>query len=193
MSEKELAMENGENLPKKVLAVIHDADFGLENGDEENYDLMLSARAVLVNEWGEVGLIDASGYNYYKLPGGSIEEGESVRQALGREVVEEAGYESEVLDGLGQVIEYRKRFNTKNISYIYLCRATDLVGDGLTEFEKERGFKLEWFKDIDAAIEAVKQSDPVEFEGDNDSVYAARFYVRRELAALEEAKRVLAT
>lgn len=41
-----------------------------------------AARTVIINEEGLVALIEAKGGIYYKIPGGGIEDGETVEQPL---------------------------------------------------------------------------------------------------------------
>jgi 8-oxo-dGTP pyrophosphatase MutT (NUDIX family) len=50
-----------------------------------------TARAILVNQKGEIALLYSKEYNIYSLPGGGIEEGESYEDTLVREVKEESG------------------------------------------------------------------------------------------------------
>ena len=51
--------------------------------------------------------------------------------------------------------------------------------------EKEDGFELEWFDNIDAAIAAVEGVDTT------DKVYQAKFFTEREAAILRAARKVL--
>ena len=50
-----------------------------------------AVRAVVFDNENKVALINVSKHNYYKLPGGGIENFESVEDALRRECLEEAG------------------------------------------------------------------------------------------------------
>src|SRR6266542_5275716 len=66
-----------------------------------------AARAVLCNDQGEVYLLKMSTRNYHKLPGGGVNAGEQLKDALYRELLEEVGCPAEIQDELGEVIEYR--------------------------------------------------------------------------------------
>ena len=71
-----------------------------ENVDENNipgWEYRKAARAVVFDNENKVGLLDVSSKNYYKLPGGGIEEGEDIKIALDRECEEELGVQVEVL------------------------------------------------------------------------------------------------
>ena len=175
-----------ESVSDFVVAEFSDADFGLpEKANDEDFDTRLAARAILLDDDNRVALINATKYGYYKLPGGGINTDELVREGLEREVVEEAGYKVDVLQSLGKTIEHRHSFGQNNVSYAYLCRAKDFVGTSLMEDEIEDGFELQWFDDIDAAIEAVKAVDT------SNMVYQAKFFTARELALLMSARAII--
>jgi ADP-ribose pyrophosphatase YjhB (NUDIX family) len=120
--------------------------------------------------------------HYHKLPGGGVEKGESISEALQRGCLEELGCAIEVYGEVGQVIEYRKIFSLLQISYVYLAR---VVGDkGAPNFmddELEDGFVIKWAT-LDEAIALLASDQALVDEG--------RLYiVPRDLALLEEAKK----
>ena len=173
-------------VPDKCIAMLRDSDFGLpEDGDESTFITRASSRAVLIDKDYRVALINAKNRGYYKLPGGGIDEGELISEALHREIVEEAGYEVDVLCPLGYTHETRHQFKQFNVAYTFLVRASKFVGAKLEEDEAEDGFELQWFDNIDEAIEAVEKIDTT------NMVYQAKFFTARELAILREARKVL--
>ncbi|MFV0484815.1 MAG: NUDIX domain-containing protein [Candidatus Saccharimonadales bacterium] len=173
-------------LPSNLLATFTDSDFGMKDGDISTYEPRYGARAILLDDKNRVALINATKHNYYKLPGGGIDEAELAREALVRETIEEAGYEADILDNLGQITEYRAKFKQINISYCYLARATKFVDNCLMPDELEDGFELEWFSNIDAAIKAVQKVDTEKLN------YQGKFFTARELAFLKSAKSQIA-
>ena len=174
------------HIPDNLIAEFRDSDFGFpEDGDENCFKERNAARAVLIDDDYRVALIDATNRGYYKLPGGGIDEGELIEEALRREVLEEAGYEIEPLCPLGYTHETRHKFEQFNNSYAWLARAKKEVGRNLMEDEIEDGFEVKWFDSIDDAIAAVEKVDV------SDMIYQAHFFTARELAILREARKVL--
>lgn len=173
-------------VPDECIMHFRDKDFGFkEDKDESKFIERSAARAVLVDDKWRVALIDATNRGYYKLPGGGIDDGELIEEALRREVVEEAGYEIEPLCPLGYTHETRHKFEQFNYSYAWLARATKEVGRNLMEDEVEDGFEVKWFDTIDDAIAAV---DSVDTSG---MIYQAHFFTAREAAILRAARKVL--
>lgn len=75
---------------------------------EEQYTLREAARAVLLDTAGRVYLMHTTKHGYHQLPGGGIDEGEAVVDALQRELLEELGCTAGVAEDLGTIPEYRK-------------------------------------------------------------------------------------
>lgn len=96
----------------------------------------------------------------YKIPGGGMDEGETIVQTLAREVLEETGLviKPETMKELGEILEIRKDIFDENTKFInhslhYTCEVEDTICEtSMTESEKERGFQLAW-ADIDTIIE----------------------------------------
>jgi 8-oxo-dGTP pyrophosphatase MutT (NUDIX family) len=131
---------------------------------ESTLEIREASRAVLFDENGLIPLLFVSNYNYHKLPGGGIDDGEDKAVALVREVMEEVGSEIEVTGEVGKIIEYRSKFNLKQISYCYIGK---IISKGLptfTEEELSQNFKLVWLP-LDEAISKVESDKPTNYEG----------------------------
>jgi len=150
--------------------------------DEGNtYPVREAARAVIIDGEGNVALLHASLKNYYKLPGGGLEDGEDVLIALERECKEEIGCAIRLVGEVGIVTEFRKMFNLKQISY---CYAASIKGEKghptFTEEELKDGFEIVWLP-YGEALQTVAQSV-------TDDKEATLYIIPRDTAVLQAAE-----
>jgi len=164
----------------KILAEISDASLGI--GSPEilggNYKLRKSARAVLRDKEGKINLQHIKRDSFHKLPGGGVETGENLAEALKREILEEAGCDCVVSELIGTVIEYRNKHNLLQISYAYIA---DVVGEvGEPQFEQaeiDEQLTNLWVTP-EEALEKMKSDVP--------TIYGGDFILKREISFLEE-------
>lgn len=108
-----------------------------------------SVRGVILKDR-KLALVYSQKYNYYKFPGGGIDEGENHIQTLIREVKEESGLDvkPETVKEFGYVKRIEKgKLTDKFIqeNFYYLCDAEDTVGNQiLDDYEYEQGFELQF-------------------------------------------------
>src|SRR5581483_4905798 len=122
-----------------------------------------AARAVLFDDKGQVYLLNVSTHGYHKLPGGGIDEGEDIKQALERELMEEVGCKAEILADLGTVIEYRNYDDggLEQTSYCYLAKQVgEQFASALEEGELAEGMFEVKAQNIDDAIALLQQDKP---------------------------------
>lgn len=108
-----------------------------------------SVRGIIIKD-GKIAMMHSLKYDYYKLPGGGIEEGEELRDTLVREVKEESGLvvKKDTIKEFGYVRRIEKGmfediFMQEN--YYYLCDVEDDVSSQeLDDYEAEEGFTLEF-------------------------------------------------
>lgn len=165
----------------KLLAEISDGSLGLSNQYEQlntSYQLRKSARAILLNENGEMATQYLRTYTFHKLPGGGVDQGERVEDALRREVLEEVGCVCEVVAPIGLVIEYRSMQNLLHISYCFTAKVVGEIGEpNLEEGEKAEGQETLWLLP-EEALQRMKNDVPQKNEG--------HFILKREITFLEE-------
>lgn len=174
------------------LAVITKQDFD-PNGTgvfENNFGVREAARAILINDSGEVYLMHVRLHGYHKLPGGGIDEGESKVEALLRELLEEVGCRAEIISEVGMITEYRTTpwqgiERMKQISYCYLAKQVGKQG----ESELEEGELAEQMVEVKAqsiehAIELLNMDKPDNLEG--------KFIQKRDVLFLRAAQKVQA-
>lgn len=157
-----------------------------ENATEEEangFTIRKAARAVVIDKDDNVALLHVSKNNYYKLPGGGLEDGEDKVTALRRECQEEIGCDVSVIAELGEILEYRKKFQIKQTSYCYLARVKGRIGTPkLTDHEISRGFKQVWMP-YKEALEFAEKSESISFTG-------KLFVVPRDIRLLKEAGKI---
>lgn len=170
----------------KLLQEISEKSLGISNAEilENKYKFRKSARAVLLNDKGEVSIQHVTKWNYYKLPGGGVEIGETEKEALFREIMEEVGCDIIIEKELGVIIEWRNAHEFMAMSYGYLCRVKGEIGEPSYEQDEiDNGFKSVWIS-MDEAISFMEEDLPNE-------PYNAKFIIAREKRFLEEAKNIL--
>jgi ADP-ribose pyrophosphatase YjhB (NUDIX family) len=153
----------------------------LENTTEQEANAFFTreaARAIVFDSENLVALLHSKKFNYYKLPGGGIEKGEDYETALKRECQEEIGCSVEVLDELGMIVEYRRKYTLKQTSYCYTAKVIGEKGiSELTADEIAEEFETVWLP-LEEAIQKVKNNN-------NLSVYEVPYMVTRDTTFLE--------
>lgn len=170
----------------KLIATIHDSDLyeNVVDADPTNYRLRTAARAVVLDDRDQVALLKVGAYNYYKIPGGGIEEGEDVEQALARELLEEIGCQAEIAGEVGEIVQFLDQKQLKQISYCYLAKQIgEKNAPNFTDEEVANGFEALWVKDIDEAIKLLENSRPDDYSGTS--------IVERDLTLLVTAKKLI--
>ena len=110
-----------------------------------------SARSIIISN-GKIAMIHSKKYDYYKFPGGGIENGEDPIETMIRETQEEAGLTviPETVKEYGYVHRIQRSDNDPSEcfiqdNYYYLCDAEDgLVSQNLDEYEKKESYQLEY-------------------------------------------------
>ncbi|MDO8427749.1 MAG: NUDIX domain-containing protein [Candidatus Diapherotrites archaeon] len=148
-----------------------------------SYNLRKAARAVLVDSKKQIALLHVAHHNFWKLPGGGIEQNETILEGLVREVREEVGCGISKIKELGETLEFRNQTNTVQVSYCFLGKASKPFTElHLEDDELADGMNLHWVS-LTKAISLVKNSMPSKYEG--------HFIKFRDLAILQKAKTFL--
>ena len=103
--------------------------------DKSTLKIRGASRAILFDEDNLIPLLFVAKYNYHKFPGGGIDEGEDKTQALVRECLEEVGSEIKVNGEIGKIIEFRSKWDLKQISYCYYGKIISKDAPDFTEKE----------------------------------------------------------
>lgn len=168
-----------------LLQTITEEDFGRPTHADQwpTYRLRPSARAVLFDDTSRVALMHVVSDNYYKLPGGGIDEGEDIHTGLKRELLEEVGAKSiDILGEIGQIDVYFEELKMKSEHICFIVKLKgSIIEPQRTDEEIAEGYETVWASDIDAAIALVESGDPKE--------YGHEFEKLRELTFLKQAKK----
>lgn len=177
------ATEKERTLNWKQIATISDKDFGFTDLGEKTDKIRFSVRVLLYNEKGEICVIKSEKYGYFQLPGGGIEKGESIIEAVIRETREESGYLMKNIEAIGYTIEYRESVRNehnwkRDISFNFKAFATENVGTNYMEDEVAEGFVPIW-ANINEVAEKLSKN-----EGHIKS-YSGNFSNRRDLEIIK--------
>lgn len=122
-----------------------------------------SVRGIIIRD-GRVAMVHSLKYDYYKYPGGGIEQGETMEDALIREVAEESGLS--VIPGsireyglVHRVQKGEKEDLFIQDNYYFLCETEGAVkAQHLDDYEAEERFTLEFVKP-EHAIRTNREKD----------------------------------
>lgn len=155
-----------------------------ENVSEEEvktYSTREAARTVVFDKENNVALLHATKTDYYKLPGGGLDDDTNKVTALKRECREEIGCDVEVMGEIGLVNEWRRFCNLHQISYCYFAKVVGEKGiPDFTESEIAEGFEVVWLP-YNEALDIIKRSKAEQIE-------AKEYMVPRDIAILEAAR-----
>lgn len=164
----------------RLIAEISDDDFGFNNPKPIKDDkIRFNVRCVLKNDSGEICIIKSEKYGYMQIPGGGIDDEETITDALRREVQEETGFSIMGIKPIGYVVEKREDIQNhhdwnKAISYVFSASLGKEVGTNYTEDENADDFRPIWMT-LDQFI-----SEKEELKN-KESSYSGRFSDKRDL------------
>lgn len=153
---------------KRILTITEET-FGRPKPDPTtNFTKRESARAVVTNSTGEVYLLYVTSHGYHKLPGGGIDPGEAVREALKREILEEVGCLSQIGKEIGEIVEFRhyEDESLEQYSYSFFAQQVGERGEQhLEQGEIDEGHDLVIANNLDHAIRLLENDQPNNTEG----------------------------
>lgn len=94
-----------------------------------NHKCTKKVRGIVLNDMGQILLLHSKRHNGYSIPGGTVEEEESIKDTVLREVYEETGAEIIPIKIVGKYYHTSKNFNYEGITfdsdrveYFYFCK-----------------------------------------------------------------------
>ncbi|MEO6728314.1 MAG: NUDIX domain-containing protein [Candidatus Dojkabacteria bacterium] len=141
----------------KIIAELYSEEIVKEFGENflpHELIVVKNVRGIVKKEDGQVALAYYGKMDFHALIGGGVEKGEAVEDAIVREVKEETGFDSKIIDEVGCIFEFRKDREGNNsliISYCYKLETIGVQGKlQITEHEKEIRFGLRWLSETEA-------------------------------------------
>jgi ADP-ribose pyrophosphatase YjhB (NUDIX family) len=173
----------------EILATITEASLGFEQSEISNPSQRIAVRAIVHDEHGRIALLHSTKKHYHKLPGGGVEENESLIDALKRELREEIGCSAEIQGEVGTIFEERNLFSVHQTSHCFITKKVGAMSQPtLTTDEIAEGFETEWLS-LDEAIATLEKESKAKIS-DHDAHYLALFMVTRDLLFLKTSKGV---
>jgi ADP-ribose pyrophosphatase YjhB (NUDIX family) len=167
----------------KPLLVLTDKQIfsGTEVNPEIKYDRRLAVKLVAFDGGGRLALV---GKKYRLLPGGGVEEGETLVEAAWREAKEEMGCDIKIEREIGVTEEYRAQVGRQQETHYFLAKVLGDKGKPETTQEDEQGIEVEWFTLDEALARLESQIETIPLKS-----YHACFNVRTQVVVLKEYKK----
>lgn len=128
----------------KLLKFITDKDVCETTGVSDAIP-RVAVRAILIDGAGQIALLHMGKYDLYTIPGGGVEEGEGLEDALKREVLEETGCKCEIIYELGYISESRVLHDFTQISNYYITKIVGEKGSPqMTQEEIDEQTQVQW-------------------------------------------------
>ncbi|MBR3228807.1 NUDIX hydrolase [Candidatus Saccharibacteria bacterium] len=169
------------------LGTISDRDLWFET-EKRPIKYRYAVRGLVFDKKGRIGVARSVKYDYYQVPGGGMEPGETIETALRREIREEIGYEISHIKPIGYFCEIKEgklnsRPATRCVSYVFSAMAETEVGTNYTAEENAEDLVPTW-EEVDFII-ARKKKDLVRLAETEPENYGGAFVTLRDLKILE--------
>jgi ADP-ribose pyrophosphatase YjhB (NUDIX family) len=124
----------------------------------------IAVRAILIDETGLIALLYMGKPDFYTIPGGGVETGETLEDALNREVLEETGCRCKIEYELGFISENRALHDFTQTSYYYIVNVIGEKGvPQLSKSEIEQETKVYWYT-LKEALNIVLNQSPKSYQ-----------------------------
>jgi ADP-ribose pyrophosphatase YjhB (NUDIX family) len=131
-----------------VLGAIHD-------NNKSDYLFRLSLKSLIVNDDGSILVVKESGRDWWDLPGGGMEHGETIKDALTRELHEEVAlkgdFEYEVI--LAENPQLLRRVNVWQMRITFVVKPKDMTFTPGDDGDEIAFMRPEYFQRSDISTE----------------------------------------
>lgn len=168
-----------------IITEITDDTFGIESIPFDNPKIRYGARGIVKKQDGTIAVFFKKAKNEYKLPGGGVEQGETLEKAFEREVLEEVGCEVNNILLLGITRELKSQENFQQISYVFRCDVkNDTRNTKMTQKEIDEGGLVIWLTPEEALNKIIECESQLK-ASDYDSIYRTKFMNYRDREILK--------
>lgn len=147
----------------KLLKSITDQDICGSSG-LSNANPRIAVRAVVLDEDQKIALLYMGKTDFYTIPGGGVENNETLEDALEREVLEETGCRCEIVYELGYISENRAIQDFTQISYYYIVKVMGEKGvPHMSNNEIEQQTQVQWHA-LEESLSIIINVNPKTFQ-----------------------------
>ncbi|MDH6367791.1 MULTISPECIES: NUDIX hydrolase [Breznakia] len=163
-----------------LIAILEDRVF--RKRTKEPYQKRWTVRCFVYNENDELVFLrikgtDALGRrNHVETIGGGVENEESLEDAVKREIREEIGYECEIIEDIGYIVDHYNSLNRETISNYFAVKLTEYIG-GESRTEEEEA--------LIEGTETYSESEVMDMLKDYTKRSVNELVQRRDLIAFE--------
>ena len=145
---------------------------------DDSWEDRLTVKVIVIDNDKKIALF---GIRYLLLPGGGVEDGETLEQAVKRECLEEVGCNVEVIKEVGVTREFRLKTKRKQETHCFVAKVVGEKGKPQSDQEDELDAKVEWFS-IGDALKLLKENKEII----SPLSYNSQFNVRTHIAFLKK-------
>jgi 8-oxo-dGTP pyrophosphatase MutT (NUDIX family) len=166
------------------LLVLTDKDIfpNVKVPEDTSYELRLAVKVIIFDKENKLAMV---GVRYRLLPGGGVEEGENMIEAVIREAKEEVGCDIKVGNEIAITEEFRLKNKRRQETHFFLATVVGEKGVPQSTQEDEQGMEVNWYNLAEAVELLEKEVEEISFES-----YHSCFNVRTHFAALKELQRL---
>lgn len=158
-----------------------------DNWDEVPFENRPTGKAIVFDNENKVALVGTKVNSFYQLPGGGIDQGESIENGIIRECLEEIGCNVNLENEVGQIDDYRNRDKKHCINHCYTARLIGKKGElTLTEDEAKNGLHVVWVP-LDEAV-SILEKEVEQVKRGEVTFYNTAFNILRDFKFLKEAQ-----